>query len=151
MTRRYADAEFRELVPPAALWLGGGGLVPFAILPAVIWLLPSFELAAQQALLAYGAVILSFLGAVHWGIALTAPRWPVLAWSVAPALIGWISLALSPGLGLATQLLGLVACLVKDRQAVEAGSMPGWYGRLRVFLTCGAGLGLVAALVRIGL
>ena len=48
--------------------LGYGGLVPFVSLALLVWLTPQpvarFLVAMQ---LAYGAMILCFVGAVHWG------------------------------------------------------------------------------------
>ena len=51
--------------------LGIAGLIPFAA-GAALALLSDDAAAARAALLAYGAVILSFLGAVHWGLALAS-------------------------------------------------------------------------------
>ena len=58
-------------IPSAARWLGFGGLLPFAA-TASLALYPALSLndIATRALLAYGAVILSFLGGVRWGIAI---------------------------------------------------------------------------------
>ena len=48
--------------------LGYGGLVPFVSLALLVWLTPQpvarFLVAMQ---LAYGAMILCFVGSVHWG------------------------------------------------------------------------------------
>jgi hypothetical protein len=79
------------LVPPAARWLGFAGLIPFvagalATLPVSGALRPY----GLPLLLDYGAIILSFMGGVHWGAAMMrddAETGP-LARSVAPALIG---------------------------------------------------------------
>ena len=61
-------------VPPASAWLGGLGAVPFVILAATQLGLDGQPRAVViQALLSYGSVILSFLGGIHWGMAI-APR-----------------------------------------------------------------------------
>ncbi len=53
---------------PWAQRLGYGGLVPFVGLAAAVWLAPPGDWPlASMALLAYGATIASFLGAIHWG------------------------------------------------------------------------------------
>ena len=52
-------------MPQIARLLGYGGLIPFAALAALA--LGSSQSAAWiHALIAYGAVILSFVGALHW-------------------------------------------------------------------------------------
>jgi hypothetical protein len=81
--------------PPAArtAWLLGlAGLIPFAAASATRAAGPP-ELAgpALLALLAYAAVILSFLGGVRWGAELSAerPSPAVIALSVLPSLAAW--------------------------------------------------------------
>lgn len=52
---------------PGMNGLGVAGLVPFVVtLPAAYLASPPGQALAIQAFLAYGAVILSFLGGVHW-------------------------------------------------------------------------------------
>jgi Protein of unknown function (DUF3429) len=55
-----------------SLWargLGIGGLIPFVGLTAALWWArPGEWPLASVALLGYGATIVSFLGAVHWGL-----------------------------------------------------------------------------------
>ena len=65
-------------LPSIAMLLGIGGLIPFIVcgLGALANPPPNDELSLM-ALIAYGAVILAFLGGVHWGFGLdeagTAP------------------------------------------------------------------------------
>ena len=54
---------------PIALWLGYAGLIPFVAGAALAWLLqPEWRPFTTAALSAYAAVIVSFLGGIHWGI-----------------------------------------------------------------------------------
>ena len=90
-------------VPPAAKWLGGLGAIPFVFLSGISHVPESpFQGQISFALTAYGAVILSFLGGIHWGLAIagsgadgrkneTSSR---LVLSVVPSLIGWGALFL---------------------------------------------------------
>lgn len=140
---------------PAAVY-GLAGLVPFVALSALLWLLPLHQAAlATFALLAYGAVILSFLGAVHWGLALAgaagaAPgagmTWLRLGWAVLPALLAWVALTMPPAPGFALLFLGFALAWLVDRAAVRAGLMPVWYLPLRSLLTLVVLLSLAAAL-----
>ena len=144
-------------IPTPALALGLGGLVPFAAGAALAWL-PHAGLAAigLAALGAYGAVILSFLGGVRWGVELfdeaALARWGPLGLSVLPSLVAWAALLAPPAPMLALLAAGLVAQWALDRAAVPGGTLPPWYLRLRTILTIGAVAatlaGLAAAVAR---
>src|SRR3712207_2095506 len=102
-------------LPRPALWLGIAGLLPFLASALLCWTAPpNWRGVALYALAAYGAVILSFLGAVHWGLALRAPAAeapalaPRLGLGVLPSLIGWVALLLPPGLGLPLLAFGIL-------------------------------------------
>ena len=129
--------------PPAALWLGAAGLIPFAAASISIWIFPA-QLAERATflLVAYGAVILSFMGAVHWGLVLSPgaaragaseTRW--LSLGVIPALLGWFALMLPPRSGLVLLAIAFLGVYALDRLAIATGLAPLWYGRLRLWLT----------------
>lgn len=87
-------------------WLGYAGLIPFlAGLGGILFAdRPAWEAAAYDAMRHYAAVIASFLGAVHWGIAAGSDddlRTARLRWGVTPALIAWVLLALPTPVALA--------------------------------------------------
>ncbi|MFO1070101.1 MAG: DUF3429 domain-containing protein [Geminicoccaceae bacterium] len=123
--------------PPAALWLGGSGLLPFAGLALATWLLPEARVpAAVHAVVAYGAVILSFVGGAHWGFGSKGPgSAALLAASVVPSLLGWVALLLPPVPGLLLLAAGFAAVLLVDREAVSAALAPPWWMRLRLPLS----------------
>ncbi len=112
--------------------------------------------AASQALLAYGAVILSFVGALHWAFAMTLPALPesrrawMYAWSTVPALMAWPALLVEPRVGSVILVAAFAIHYLQDRRLVALGSLPGWYLPLRLRLSFGAilclrGPGLKAA------
>ena len=81
-------------VPPAAAWLGGLGIIPFAGLSlATPFTSDVLKAKLLFALMAYGAIILSFLGGIHWGLAIAAvPQcddtlWRRIALSIMPSLV----------------------------------------------------------------
>ena len=129
--------------PRAAFWLGAAGLIPFAAASAAIWIVPGKYLAsAVFALVAYGAVILSFMGAVHWGLVIASSaresrddmsRW--LSLGVIPALLAWLALLIGPLNALFLLLAAFTAVYALDRMAIAAALAPPWYGRLRLRLT----------------
>ena len=131
-------------VPTAAGWLGGLGVVPFVFCAGLAALAaPEWASLAAQALSLYGAVILSFLGGIQWGLAIggsapsdtstPSPRRLIL--SVLPALLGWCALLLPFTLGLVLLAAAFASVLVVDLQAVRQKQAPLWYPRLRWPLT----------------
>ena len=138
-----------QRLPFLALLLGLGGLVPFIAcgVGAVAWPATSdWSTRALLALIGYGAAILSFLGAVHWGLALAgdAPRGIVqsrttlqarLGLGVLPALIGWAALLVTflglPVPALAILDAGFIATIIAEAQANRQGLLPPGYIWLR--------------------
>ncbi len=127
-------------VPTTAALLGAAGALPFIMLAIGPLLLSSVPRdPAQIALATYGAVILSFLGGVHWGLALavngqrTAPtryRWRLVL-SVVPSLVGWGALFLPAVWNLVTLAGAFVVMLLVDLSAGTRSGAPAWYPRLR--------------------
>ncbi|WP_158292036.1 DUF3429 domain-containing protein [Paracraurococcus ruber] len=138
-------------LPRPALWLGPAGLLPFLAAALLAWTAGA-EVAgfARFALAAYGAVILSFLGAVHWGLALRAPAAeagataPRLGLGVVPSLIAWAALLLPPGPGLVLLALGLLGTAAVETVAARRGLLPTGYLRLRWALSVCAAASLLA-------
>ena len=131
-------------VPLSAGWLGGLGAVPFiGLAGAMPFLTDAPRLFVAHALLAYGAIILSFLGGVHWGLAIRSPGSvdngelkARLIVSVVPSFIGWIALLIGNKTGLLILAIAIVAMLFVDLQASRVGPAPPWYAKLRIPLTC---------------
>ena len=126
----------------AAAWMGYLGLLPFVAAAVGLWFGPAW-LAGWLA--TYGAVILSFVGAIHWGLAMTRRNPPpeVFYASVTPALVGWAALLVPRIIGLPVLAAGFIAWRIwEHRQAREA--MPRWFRRLRTVLTVGAAGSLLA-------
>ncbi|NQW09578.1 MAG: DUF3429 domain-containing protein [Alphaproteobacteria bacterium] len=144
-------------IPPPAGTLGFAGVLPFVAGTVGFWALPQPNWAwlALEAQVFYGCVILSFLGAVHWGAVLAegseavAEAWPRLGWSVTPALVGWMAALMNPAPALVTLMVGLGAAFVIDRRTVTMGGFPEWYGVLRRWLTAIALLSLGVSLIRL--
>ena len=142
------DASTETAMPMPAKVLGFAGLIPF-YLPAIgMWqpFLAEFQELLFAAQFAYSAVILSFLGAVHWGRALAndsvEPDWVRLIWSITPALFGWALLIVpiavpDPKLiSVGFAVVFMIAYAV-DTSAAKDGVFPAWYGKLRKHLTTG--------------
>lgn len=139
-------------IPSAALWLGLAGLVPFlgcALQVATGWPLgPRMTGPALYLLTTYGALILSFMGGAQWGLAVAQPSsaaWRRFGVSVLPALLAWAGLWIGARTGLLLLTSGFAALLAYDLWTVEHGEAPAWYGRLRLLLSAGAIVCLLAA------
>lgn len=137
-----------DRAPVSALLLGAAGLIPFVGLAGLVLAgLPGpFGLAPRAALVAYGAVIASFLGGIRWGIAAARGLgFADYALAVVPSLVAWSALALPAPLDLRA-LGGLVVVWgLVDQDLPRRGVAPGWLGRLRLALSAVAGLALIAS------
>ena len=127
---------------PWAERLGYGGLLPFVAGALLVWLVwPEAHPYATAALSAYAAVILSFLGGIHWGVAFTRSDAPpsLFVWGVVPSLVAWVAVVMPPSAGLVIHGAMLVACYLVDRRVYPAFGMARWLN-LRFRLTAVASL-----------
>lgn len=138
--------------PALVSWLGYGGLVPFVGLALAIALRPELQPRLQEPLLQYAALILSFVGALHWGLAMrVAPgrlRGWLFGWSVAPCLIAWLALQLPPSLAVLVLECGYALHWLFDRRLGPGAGTPDWYPGLRLRLTVVATLCVATLLLR---
>jgi len=155
--------------------LGYGGLIPFLALGAASQMIHD---AQWQALLLkanafYGASIVSFLGAIHWGLALglhaandpqcncaadaerrnsdvQAPEWTSreLVWGIVPSLMAWAATTLLPP---RDACAALVLCLITvwcvDTRLYSRMAALAQFLSLRTQLTLGAIVGLLMSSV----
>jgi hypothetical protein len=148
----------RPTLAPSAELCAYLGLVPLALAPLGIAFLPSYagrELS-QEIALAYGAVVLAALGAVHWGLALGGR----MAWSpqrilgaALPVVCGAVSIAIGGQRGLALVVVSLGFFWLYEHRVVGE-ELPAAYVRLRRNLTLAGCLLLFVTIVvsdRVGL
>ncbi len=121
--------------------LGYGGLVPFIALSSLEWVNPVHAGFWHEALLAYAAVILSFVGALHWGFAMLAGAWDPRArtmgyvWSVVPSLVAWVAILVPAPLGGGLLVVFFIAHYVRDARVAPVIQVPAWYLPLRLRLS----------------
>ncbi|KAI0466098.1 hypothetical protein F4859DRAFT_498820 [Xylaria cf. heliscus] len=103
--------------------------------------------------LGYGAVIISFLGAVHWGLEYAA-RVPDKARTkfrygigVMAPIIAWPTLFLPVEFALTGQFAAFVALYFADARATIRGWAPAWYSTYRFALTAVVGVAIVISLI----
>lgn len=127
--------------PRLVALLGYGGLIPFIGLTALAWIDHARQPRWSDALLDYGAIILAFVGALHWAFAMQAATLAqtrlarAYAWSVAPALLGWMALQLPAAVTALLLVAGFVLHLWADRDLGRQMPLPAWYPPLRLRLT----------------
>jgi len=112
-----------------AQMLGYSGLIPFVALAGLSFLVSSaHKPAVMFSLLAYGATVVSFLGAIHWGLAMVenSPSKRQLVWGVVPSLLAWISLMVDVELGLLLVASVLFLCLVIDYKIYRNFGLDHW-------------------------
>lgn len=153
------DSSSGEHLIGMARVLGYGGLIPFIVGGLLVVLFGSSPLWGIDPVFfvsSYAAVILSFIGAVHWGVALAGPVRPVkahlmLGLSVIPALIAWVALLAGPQSAAAVLVLcvsfiawWLYEFLIPGKQILAR-----WYLRLRLQLSTVAALTLFVVWLRL--
>ncbi|EQL03280.1 hypothetical protein OCS_01010 [Ophiocordyceps sinensis CO18] len=103
--------------------------------------------------LGYGAVIISFLGAIHWGLEY-AEKEPLIERTrfrygvgVLASVVAWPTLFMPVEYALTTQFMAFVALYFVDSRAAVRGWAPHWYGIYRFLLTAMVGLAILVSLV----
>jgi hypothetical protein len=134
---------------PMAWRLGYAGLIPFVFGALLVWLVTGeAHPYVAAALSAYGAVIVSFLGGIHWGHVMR--QWPqaeagaawadaTLVWGVMPSLVAWLGVLMPPYAGLFVLGLAIIGCYLVDRRRYAALGLQAWM-TLRFRLTAVASL-----------
>jgi len=116
-------------LPLSARRLGYGGLLPFVGGALLVWLV-HLDVRTDVAfgLAAYAALIASFLGGIHWGLAFRHAEPPTawLAWGVVPSLVAWLALLMPPHAGLVVQGVLIAACYGVDRRLYPQQGVARW-------------------------
>lgn len=159
-------------VPKDALYIGAAGVIPYAATSlSTVYLafdinhshthgvgyLFSPETAHQLLALVtpvqigYGAVIISFLGAIHWGMEFAeyGGRYSYRRYAVGvvAAAIAWPTIFMPVEYALITQFLAFNFLYFTDARASVRGWFPAWYSIYRFVLTFIVGASIVASLV----
>ncbi|CAI6318391.1 unnamed protein product [Periconia digitata] len=99
----------------------------------------------------YGAVILSFLGAIHWGLEFAGygghqgyKRYAIGVWTPA---VAWPTLLMPVEYALITQFVGFTVLYYVDTRAAYRGWTPPWYAIYRFVLTFIVGASIVVTLI----
>jgi len=115
--------------PRLARQLGHAGLLPFILGALLIWLVrPDVQPDVTLALSGYAATIVSFLGGIHWGLAMRAdalgPR--SFGWAMVPPRVAGIAVIMHAYAGLVVLGVMLVVCYLVDRRLYVANGFAHW-------------------------
>lgn len=130
-----------KTLPAAVAWLGYGGLIPFLVFACLSLTEPTHQIIYRSALFSYGAVILSFVGAIQWGFAMVVPaltetqRRQGYVWSVVPALLAWFTVFFGPLTSGLILILGFIIQYWRDLVLNHQMQLPNWFLPLRLRLT----------------
>jgi hydrogenase/urease accessory protein HupE len=151
-----SDKSLRlDVLPPSVGWLGYGGLLPFVLLAVLCLGEPAHEIIYRGALFSYGAVILSFVGAIHWGLAMAMPglsvpqRRSCFIWSVVPALMAWVTILFGPLTTGLILILGFLMQYARDLVLCRDVELPAWFLPFRLRLTAVACASLAIGVVSV--
>lgn len=132
--------------------LGYAGLIPFIIFSIGSWTGLPYITDSIPILIAYAAIIFSFMGAIYWGVVMSSKDdqgGKYFIASVLPALVGWLALLVPVLFALIFLLVGFILLFVYDRYVDKSLGLPNWYIPLRMRLTSIVTLCLTAALLSI--
>jgi hypothetical protein len=144
-------------MPWLAILLSALGLIPF-IACGLAALGPDLDTAARmlEALIGYAAVVLAFVGGIHWGLVLqsgqyqgSVPRIRLIV-AILPLLVGWISLVLplvvAPSVSLVLLIIAYIATVLAEHEAGRRNLLPPRYLLVRWGFTAVAVAMLVTVL-----
>lgn len=112
-----------------ALRLGYSGLIPFVTGAVLVWLVrPEAHPYVTLGLSAYAALIICFLGGIHWGMAMRmdVPPPSMFVWGMLPSVPAWAAVMMPPSAGLVIHGVMLVACYLVDRHVYPQHGMARW-------------------------
>jgi len=130
--------------------IGYCGLIPFVGLS--VWYVMTQDATQAgfvlSALMAYGAIILSFVGAIHWGRSLHEPHMVrsnlLQIITIIPALLGWVALLVPAEIGLSILIVGFILIYLFDRLQYRELY---WMQKLRFNLSMGVVFTLLICLL----
>lgn len=121
------------------------GALPFIGLAALLYIKPVWgdAILFYYAFVTYGAIILTFLAGIHWGLAVAFGRHQLtrvcrilLIWSNVVALSAWIALLMFEyPLAIPLLAVGFAVQWLMDRRLYQTYFIPIWFIRIRNLIT----------------
>ena len=114
---------------PFAFRLGYLALLPFVVGAALVWIVrPDAHPYVASALSGYAAVVIAFIGGIHWGFGFREDGAPprLFIWGVVPALVAWVAVVMQPYAGLVLHGVMLIVCYLVDRKVYPEHGAARW-------------------------
>jgi len=92
----------------------------------------------------FGAIVLSFCGGVHWGVAIQRAAAPPFL-TVLPPVVGWGAAVMGGHYGLWGLTFAFAAFFLFECVAMCTRTIPPWYLNIRLYATVVAIISLIAA------
>ncbi len=130
----------REKTRKLAWFLSLAGFIPFGVIAIILFIVgsshPLFE-ATLDIFKVWSVIILSFLGGIRWGFAISNQPFEItnLWLSVAGSILAWFALLLPDTYALLVLLVLFCAHGAWDSFYINAGKAPPWFGSIRITLT----------------
>ncbi|MCW8851449.1 MAG: DUF3429 domain-containing protein [Gammaproteobacteria bacterium] len=134
--------------------LGYAGLIPFIVFSIGSWFQLPMISDSTYILTAYAAIILSFMGAIHWGIAMSSSEdqnGKYFIASVIPGLSAWLALLMPQRYAIILLMVGFIALIIYDWSVEKPQRLPGWYIPMRNRLTLVVVMCLMFAQLSLGM
>lgn len=144
-----ADTPAYFSAHPVARRLINASLVPFVLGAALVWFVRA-ELTpfVASAVAAYAAVVIAWLGGIHWGLAFRqkVPSPSLYVSGVGLAAPAWLGVVMPPHAGLVVQGLVLAVSYLVDRRIYATQGVGSWLTlRFRLSVVGSLGCFLAAA------
>jgi hypothetical protein len=134
------EEEPRGPAPRIAWSIGLAGFLPFAAFAGALVLAGGDSALTDllaDAFRIWSLSVLSFLGGIRWGVAFLRAdvTRQQLIWPLMPVVFGWAAMFLPHAWAVVGLLVAYCAMGAWDSLSSQRGSLPGWYGNLRIVLT----------------
>lgn len=109
--------------------LSKAGAAPFVLGAALVWIVNAeAHYYATMALAVWAALVIAFLGGVHWGLAMrqSVPPASLWMWGVAPTGFAWAAVMMPPRSGLIIDGVLLIGGYLVDRKVYPVQGIGRW-------------------------
>lgn len=121
--------------------LGYMGLLPIIAPTILLFVDGNRSVIWSHWLINYAAIILTFVGALHWAFAMTVNKLSerdkslTFMWSVIPALVAWVALFMNAFYASLLLSIFFIINLTQDKKLPKNSGLPLWYIPMRSRLT----------------
>jgi len=160
MTIPTAARTFPKLPMPGTLCALAATypLIVLAGMIAIGFTVPGVD--SRFALMIYAGLMLTFMGAVYWGLAICEPpaenetgywgslrQWRIYASTFAPGLATWIGMLLPMRAGAWLLIAAYGGLILYDIRCIRMGEAPSWFLTIRLVLAVIASLALFIGII----